>query len=299
MDQLHGMWVFVAVAEEQGFAAAARRLNLSPPAVTRAIAALEASLGVSLLVRTTRHVRTTDAGQRYLEDAKRILAQVQMANETAQGVSGQPMGRISVTAPVMFGQMFVMPGIVEYLQSYPDTQVDAVFLDRVVSLLEEGFDVGIRIGQLADSNMLARKVGSVRLILVASPEYLSRQALPQTPADIKQHRIISSSSNSIAHDWHFQVNGHGQSIRIQPRLTVTTNQAAINAAKLGFGIARVLSYQVAQELANGELKIVLENFEPQPMPINIIHREGRLASNKIRSFIDVISKRLREDPALN
>ena len=299
MDQLHGMWVFVAVAEEQGFAAAARRLNLSPPAVTRAIAALEVSLGVSLLVRTTRHVRTTDAGQRYLEDAKRILAQVQMANETAQGVSGQPLGRISVTAPVMFGQMFVMPGIVEYLQSYPDTQVDAVFLDRVVSLLEEGFDVGIRIGQLADSNMLARHVGSVRLILVASPEYLSRQALPQTPVDIKQHCIISSSSNSIAHDWHFQVNGQGQSIRIQPRLTVTTNQAAINAAKLGFGIARVLSYQVAQELANGELKIVLEHFEPQPMPINIIHREGRLSSNKVRSFMDVMTKRLRAHASLN
>jgi len=295
MDRLHLMTVYVAVAEEQGFAAAARRLGFSAPAVTRAVAALEESLGVKLLNRTTRYVRATEAGLRYLEDARRIIQQVQAADEAATGINSEPRGHLAITAPVMFGRLFVMPGIVDYLQRYPDTQVDAVFLDRVVNLLEEGLDVGIRIGELADSSMRALSVGSVRHIVCASPDYIKRCGLPQTPQDLLQHTLISSSAAHSLTDWRFA----NQSLRIKPRLTVTSNDGAIEAAREGLGITRLLSYQVAASLAAGELKILLENFEPAPLPVSIVHREGRFASSKVRSFIDLMAARLRADKALN
>jgi DNA-binding transcriptional LysR family regulator len=295
VDRFHLMSVFVAVAEEQGFAAAARRLHLSPPAVTRAVASLEEQLGVKLLNRTTRYVRATEAGQRYLEDSRRILAEVNAADEAAAGINAEPRGHLSVTAPVMFGRMFVMPGIVEYLESYPGTEVSAIFLDRIVSMLEEGIDVGIRIGELPDSSLRALRVGSVRLVLCASPDYLESHSLPRQPKDLLDHSIIASSAGSGVVDWRFE----SASLRIQPRLTVTTNDAAIEAAREGFGITRLLSYQVAPQLATGELKIVLSEFEPPALPIHIVHREGRYASARIRAFVDLIAKRLRAVKALN
>ena len=169
MDRFHTMSVYVAVAEEQGFASAARRLGMSPPAVTRAIATLEQRLGVRLLQRTTRHVRTTEAGQRYLEDARRVLAEVDAVDEAVSGINAEPRGHLAITAPVMFGRMFIIPGIVEYLEHFPDTEISALFLDRDVNLLEEGVDVAVRIGELADSSMRALRVGSVRQVVCASP----------------------------------------------------------------------------------------------------------------------------------
>jgi len=298
MDQLHLMQVYVAVAEEEGFAAGARKLSISPPAVTRAIAALEEKLNVKLLHRTTRHVRTTEAGERYLMDARRILHEVQVANEAVIGINAKPQGKLAITAPVLFGQMFVMPAIVDYLQRYPDTEVEGVFLDRVVNLIEEGLDVGIRIGQLPDSSMRALRVGTVRLILCASPEYLKQKGIPQSPDDLLNHDCIHSRAVNASNEWHFGESDQ-QKIKIKPRLIVSTNDAAIAAAKSHFGITRLLSYQVAPLLASGELKIVLENHEPAPRPIHIVHREGHLASTKVRAFIDLIAKKLRNDKALN
>lgn len=301
MDQLHLMTVFITVAEEQGFAPAARRLNMSPPAVTRAIASLEDTLGIKLLNRTTRYVRVTEAGERYLEDARSILVAVEQANEAAIGINSEPKGNLIVTAPVLFGQKYVMPGVVEYLNTYPETQVDAVFLDRVVNLLEEGFDVGIRIGQLPDSTLHAKTVGEVRLVLVASPEYLARHGIPQTPEELKQHTLIASSAGNMTHDWQFsqrQQKGK-KTIRIQPRLTVTSNQAAIDAATAGLGIARLISYQVADELKDVTLKTILSDYQLPAMPVHIIHREGRMASSKVRCFIDLMAQRLQEDKTLN
>lgn len=299
MDHLHLMNVYVAVAEEQGFAAAARRLGMSPPAVTRAVASLEERLGVKLLNRTTRFVRTTEAGVRYLEDARRILADVDAANEAAAGINAEPRGHLAITAPVMFGQKYVMPGIVDYLQRYPDTEVDAVFLDRVVNLVEEGLDVGIRIGQLPDSSMRALRVGSVRVIVCASAGYVKRNRCPLRPEDIKEHTVITSSAGSLSQDWHFELEGAPRVVRIHPRLTVTTNDAAIQAAREGFGITRLLSYQASEYLESGELEIMLEKYEPPALPVHIVHREGRLTSTKVRAFIDLIVERLRQDKALN
>jgi DNA-binding transcriptional LysR family regulator len=299
MDRFHLMHVFVAVAEAEGFAAGARRLGMSPPAVTRAVAGLEERLGVKLLNRTTRYVRTTEAGQRYLEDARRILAEMDAADETAAGINAEPRGHLAVTAPVLFGRMFVMPGIVEYLERYPGTEVSAVFLDRIVNLLEEGLDVGVRIGELPDSSMRALRVGSVRLVLCASPKYLKRRGVPRTPKDLLEHSTIASSAANGAFHWRFGTSSGIRPLRIRPRLTVTTNDAAVEAALRGFGITRLLSYQVAPQLAAGELRILLEKYEPAPWPIHIVHREGRYASAKVRAFVDLMAERLRADRALN
>ena len=299
MDRFHQIQVYVAVAEEQGFAAAARRLQLSPPAVTRAVAALEETLGVKLLNRTTRYVRATEAGQRYLEDARQILARLESADEAAAGINAEPRGHLAVTAPALFGRKFVMPGIVDYLQRYPEMEVAAVFLDRVVSLLEEGMDVGVRIGDLADSSMRALRVGTVRSVVVAAPEYLARHGVPQAPHDLLAHSTIVSSAGSFSLGWKFTSSVGEHPLRVKPRLSVTTNDAAVAAASQGLGITRLLSYQVAEEVAAGRLEILLRDFEPPAYPVHIVHREGRYSSAKVRAFIDLLAARLRADKTLN
>lgn len=298
MDRLHSMSVFVAVAEEESFAAAARRLNMSPPAVTRTIAALEAHLGIKLLTRTTRFVRATDAGLRYLESARRILAEADEADEAAAGVHASPRGRLAVTAPVLFGSMHVMPGVVAFLERYPDVSVNAVFLDRVVNLLEEGIDVGVRIGELPDSTMRAIPVGWVKRVICASPDYLARHPELNEPRDIGGQTVISASPISPGLDWSL---GHGKqqiNIKVQPRLSVTNNAAAIDAALMGFGITRLMSYQVAAYLATGQLVRLFPEYEPPAMPIHIVHLEGRQASAKVRALVDVLVEQLRGNTAL-
>ena len=299
MDRFHLLKVYIAVAEEQGFSSAARRLAMSPPAVTRAVASLEGELGVKLLNRTTRYVRATDVGLRYLEDARRILGELESADEAAVGINAEPQGHLAVTAPVLFGRLFVTPGIVDYLKRYPKMEVDAVFLDRVVNLLEEGLDVGVRIGELPDSSMRALRVGSVRLILCASPAYIAEHGIPKHPDELLEHTIIASKAGSGSIDWRFSIANKNKLIAIKPRLMMTTNDAAIAAAVKGFGITRILSYQVAPELASGDLKIIMENFEPAPKPVHIVHREGRNEAVKVRAFVDLLADKLRGDKALN
>jgi DNA-binding transcriptional LysR family regulator len=298
MDRLNSMAIFVAVAEQEGFAGAARLLNISPPAVTRAVAALEEHLGVKLFNRTTRFVRLTEAGQRYFEDAKRIIAAADEADEAATGINAEPKGHLVVTAPVLFGRLYVMPSISDYLQRYKETEVTALFLDRIVNLLEEGVDVGIRIGELPDSSYKALRVGQVRRVLCASPSYLAEHGIPSAPEDLVKHQLIVAGATSSTVDWRFEDMGSPVTIRVKPRLRVTSNDSAIEAAILGLGITRLLSYQVTQQLASGELIIILSGYESKPMPINVIHREGRYASAKIRSFVDLISMQLRSDASL-
>jgi DNA-binding transcriptional LysR family regulator len=299
MDRFHQMQVYRAVAEEEGFAAAARRLKLSPPAVTRVISALEDQLGVKLLDRTTRYVRVTDAGQRYLEDCRRILADVEAADEAAAGIHGEVRGHLAITAPILFGRLFVMPGIIDYLQRYPGMEVSALFLDRIVNLVEEGLDVGVRIGELPDTSLRALRVGSVRTVLVAAPAYLQQNGLPGSPAELSRHTIIASSAVSQDLNWRFRHGNDERAVRIKPRLTVTANDAAIAAAVSSFGITRILSYQVASHLADGSLNILLSEFEPAPWPVHIVHREGHHAAARTRAFISLLAERLRDDKALN
>ena len=299
MDRFHQLQVYVAVAEEEGFAAAARRLQLSPPAVTRAVAAQEDTLGVKLLDRTTRYVRATEAGRRYLEDARQILAGLEAADEAAAGINAEPRGHLAVTAPVMFGRLFVMPGIVDYLERYPDMEIEAVFLDRSVNLLEEGLDVGVRIGELPDSSMRALRVGSVRHVLVAAPTYLERHASPRVPQDLREHTLIAPAAGGFGRGWRFSDTAGEHPLKVDARLTVTSNDAAISAAQAGFGIARLLSYQVTAEVEAGSLRVLMAQYEPRAYPVHILHRESRHASAKVRAFIDLLAQRLRGDSALN
>lgn len=298
MDRFQLMSVFISVVEEQGFAAAARRLNMSAPAVTRSIAALEEHLGVKLLQRSTRVVRTTDAGHRYLEDARRIIQEVEIADEIASGINSTARGLLTVTAPVLFGRMFVMPGIVNYLRQYPLTSVSVMFVDRSVNLLEEGIDVGVRIGHLPDSNMRAIRVGSVRIVLCASPEYLQQNGIPETPDNLQEHQMIASRAGNHLLDLRFKTHGREREMQFKSRLSTNTNDAAMEAALQGFGITRLLSYQVGTHLASGALQTVLTAWEPDPLPIHILHSEGRCSASKVRSFVDLMAEQLRSTPSL-
>jgi len=292
------MKVFVGVGEEESFAAASRRLDLSPAAVTRAIAALEEQLGVKLLARTTRSVRLTEAGRRYLDDSRQILASIVEANEAVAGANATPRGNLAVTAPVLFGKAFVMPCVVRYLKDFPEVDVSAYFLDRVVNVVEEGMDVAVRIGHLPDSGMRAIRVGQSRRLLCASPDYLARSGVPEHPADLLQHTIIAASGISPRVDWKFGAADDPTMVHMKPRLMVTSNDAAIAAAVSGLGIARLLSYQIADELAEGRLTVVLADYEEAPWPIHVLHRESKFGSAKVRNFIDVLTHYLRSHPHL-
>lgn len=299
MDRFHLMAVFVAVAEEESFAAAARRLRVSPPAVTRAVAFLEERLGVRLLTRTTRLVRTTEAGARYLDDARRILLEADEADEAAAGINATPRGSLAVTAPMLFGRLYVMPVITAYQRAFRETTVSALFVDRVVNLLDEGLDVGIRIGPLPDSSLRAIRVGQVRRVICASPAYLAKHGVPKVPADLAKHRIIAATAVSAGSEWTFGKGKERIGVRIKPRILVNTNDGALEAAKDGFGLTRLISYQVAHELAAGTIKTVLSAYEEVPLPIHVVHREGRHRSAKVRSFVDMAAERLKADKALN
>lgn len=299
MDRLYLMSVFVAVAEAESFAKASRNLGMSPPAVTRAITALEDKLGVRLLTRTTRVVRLTEAGARYLEDSRRIMTEVDEADESAAGINATPRGQLHVTAPVLFGKMFITPVILEYLDRHAAVNVTALFLDRVVNLVEEGIDIAIRIGELPDSSLRAAKVGMVRQVVVAAPLYLQRCGVPLHPTDLQSHRIVAAMGIATLPDWKFHANGKPIPVRVVPRMTVTTIESAIEAVRAGWGITRLLSYQAEPYLKQDQLKTVLGEFEPPALPIHVVHQDGRRPTAKVRAFVDLVVERLRADPALN
>jgi len=299
MDKFNLISIFVAVVDTNGFAGAARKLNISPPAVTRAINELETRLNVRLLTRTTRSVRVTDAGARYVEDCRRIIAELADADESVGGAHGVPRGRLTLTAPMLFGAKFVTPIVTEYLQRYSEVGATCLFLDRVVNMMDEGVDVAIRIGELPDSSMQAIRVGQVRSVICASPAYLKKHGIPKSPDDLHNHTIISANSVTPAPEWKLVGNGVDHSVKLQSRLNTSTNDSAVVAAVAGFGLTRLLSYQIADYLRDGQLKTVLGDFEPRMLPIHVVHREGRHASQKARAFIDLAVERLRANTALN
>ncbi|SAM33862.1 LysR family transcriptional regulator [Pseudomonas sp. 1 R 17] len=299
MDRFHEMQVFLAVAEEEGFAAAARRLNTSPPSVTRAIAAMEARIGTQLLARTTRSLHLTEAGQRYLEDCRRILAELDEAEEAAAGSYSIPCGHLTVTAPVLFGELYVAPVLGEYLDRFPLVNINALLVDRVVNMVDEGVDVAVRIGHLHEPGQQAIKVGEVRRVVCAAPAYLAQQGRPRHPSQLRETKLAASSSSQLLSEWTFVEGGQPLAVPVEPRLVVTANNAAINLARVGWGITRVLSYQVAAAVAAGELEIVLEDFEPAALPIQVVFQKSPRVPAKILTFVDFLSHRLGQDAALN
>jgi DNA-binding transcriptional LysR family regulator len=288
MDRIDAMQAFVAVADLRGFAPAARKLRLSPPAVTRLIAALEERLGARLLQRTTRSVALTDAGARYLERARRILADVEEAELAAEGERIRPSGKLVVSAPVGFGRLHVGPMMSAYLKRYCDVFAELRLEDRMVSLVEDGIDLAVRIGHLADSSLVARQVGEMRRIMVASPAYLKRHGEPKTPAEIAAHQTIQFGASSASGEWRFIEDGREFRVDIVPRLSTNSADAAVQYAEAGGGLTRVLAYQAADAVRRGKLKIVLQAFEPPPLPIHIVYPTSRLLSAKVRAFIDLV-----------
>jgi DNA-binding transcriptional LysR family regulator len=288
MDRLEAMQTFVTVADLRGFAPAARKLGLSPPAVTRLIAALEDRLGVRLLQRTTRKVALTDAGVRYLERVRRILADIEEAELAAEGERSRPTGRLVVSAPVGFGRLHVSPVMTAYLKRYPEVSSELRLEDRMVSLVEDGVDLAVRIGQLPDSSLVARQVGAMRRIVVASPAYLKAHGEPKTPGALALHQIIQFGASAATADWLFGKDGDEVRINVTPRLTTNVADAAIQYAEAGGGLTRVLAYQAASAVKRGRLRVVLQKFEQGALPIHIVYPTSRLLSAKVRAFVDLV-----------
>jgi DNA-binding transcriptional LysR family regulator len=290
MDRLDAMQAFVTVADLQGFAPAARKLGLSPSAVTRLIAALEERLGARLLQRTTRSVTLTDAGTRYLERARRILADVEEAEGAAEGERTRPGGRLVVSAPVGFGRLHVSPIMSAYLKRYPEVSGELRLSDRMINLVEEGVDLAVRIGHLPDSTLVARHIGAMRRIVVAAPAYLKERGEPKTPHEIPSHQTIQFGAMTAQPDWRFVDGGDEIRIVCTPRFTTNSADAAVQYAEQGGGLTRVLAYQAAASLKAGRLKIVLEKFEQPVLPIHIVYPTSRLLSAKVRAFIDLAAE---------
>lgn len=288
MDRLDAMTAFVAVADLNGFAPAARRLRLSPSAVTRLVAALEERVGARLLQRTTRSVTLTEVGARYLERARRILADVEEAEHSAQADRASPSGHLVVSAPVGFGRRHVTPLISAWLKRYPDVAGELRLTDRVVNLVEDGVDCAIRIGHLPDSSLVARAVGDMRRIVVASPAYLATRGTPTTPQALTAHDTIQFGALSAAPEWRFVETGREVRVALKPRFTTNVADVAIWHAEQDGGVTRVLAYQAADALAAGRLTVVLRQFEPPPLPIHIVYPTSRLLSAKVRSFVDLV-----------
>ena len=282
------MQAFVAVADLHGFAPAARKLQLSPSAVTRLIAALEERLGARLLQRTTRSVALTDAGARYLERARRILADVEEADGSAREERNRPSGRLVVSAPVGFGRLHVGPVMTEYLKRYPEVACELRLSDHLVNLVEDAVDAAVRIGHLADSSLVARQVGEMRRIVVASPAYLKRHDEPKMPEAVASHQIIQFGASAATAEWRFVEDGREIRADVTPRFSTNSADAAIQYAEQGGGLTRVLAYQAADAIRHGRLKIVLQKFEQPPLPIHIVYPTSRLLSAKVRAFIDLV-----------
>ena len=295
MDRIQAMATFLAVVETGGFASAARRLNVSPSVVTRAVSELEEHLGVRLLTRTTRHVRVTEAGMRYAESCRTILVDIEEADSAAAGAHAMPRGQLTVTSSVNFGCMYVSPIARNYLSQFPEVGINCWFVDRMVNLVDEGVDVAIRIGELPDSSLQAIKVGQVREVLCASPTYLRQRGTPKRPEDLSQHVVIAATGVTPTPEWKFRDGSRSATIRLQPRFTTTMNEAAAECAVAGFGITRLPLYQIARRVKEGSLALVLEDFEHPAVPIHVVHREGRHGTRKVRAFIDMAVEALRND----
>jgi DNA-binding transcriptional LysR family regulator len=294
MDRLSAMQAFVAVAELEGFAPAARKLSVSASAVTRMVAALEERLGVRLLQRTTRSVTLTDAGARYLDRARRILAEIDEAEDSAHAEQARPTGRLTVSAPTLFGRMHVGPLMGEFLGAHPQVTGELLLADRMVNLVDEGIDLALRIGRLEDSSLIVRKAGETRRVLVASPAYLQRHGVPSVPPDLSAHQVIQVLPLAPTLEWTFRAAPHstGDDVRVNVAAHYVTNSvdAALWHAEHGGGLTLALSYQVMESVHAGRLRLVLTEHEPPPLPIQWVYPTSRLLSAKVRAFIDLATR---------
>jgi DNA-binding transcriptional LysR family regulator len=293
MDRLQSMRVFLAVVDAGSLSAAGRRLGMPLATVSRKVSDLEAALKTQLLIRSTRQLTLTESGRGYTEACRRVLEDVDEAERAAAGEYSEPRGELVVTAPVLFGRLQVLPVLTEFLRAYPNVTVRLALGDRILNLFEDHVDLAIRIGELPDSGLVATRLGSIRRIVCASPEYLSRKGTPQQVHDLTAHDCISFEPFALGNTWRFEVDDVEVAVPIHPRLTVSTAEAAIDAAVSGSGVTSVLCYQAESSLRNGQLALLLESFELPSIPVSFVYaNQGRLPL-KLRALLDFAAPRLR------
>jgi DNA-binding transcriptional LysR family regulator len=295
MDRLDAMKVFVVALDEGSLAGAGRKLGRSPAAVSRAIAFLEQRAGTELLHRTTRSIKLSEEGERYAETCRRVLTELEEADVIAGGARSVPRGTLVLTAPVMSGELFLRPILDAFLDATPTVSARLLLVDRPVNLMDEGIDIAMRIGDLADSSMVAQRIGESRQVLVAAPRYLKQNPRIREPADLVKHQIITMSH--MPSSWVFPpLSGSTvpRTVQFSPRLAINSIRAAVASAVGGLGIARVFSYQVAEHVRQGELEILLADHERPPLPVHMVAPHGRLSAPKVRAFMDYAVPRLRK-----
>lgn len=294
MDRIDAMKVFVVALDEGSLAGAGRRLGRSPAAVSRAIAFLEAHVGAELLHRTTRSIRLSEAGERYAAACRRVLAELDEADNVAGGERAAPRGTLTLSAPVISGEMVLRPILDAFLDAYPTVSARLMLVDRAVNLIDEGVDVALRIGELADSSMVATRIGEVRRVVVAAPRYLKQNPRIEEPGDLAKHQIITMAH--LPNSWTFPPlagSSVPRSVQVTPRLVTNSIRGAVASAAGGRGVALFFSYQVSEQVQNGELEIVLAGHEPAALPVHVITPQGRLSVPKVRAFLDFAVPRLR------
>lgn len=297
MDRLASMEAFVRVAEAKSFSEAARRMRASKSAVSRLVTALEADLGARLFHRTTRSLALTEVGQGYFERASRILADIEEANLSVSQLQSAPRGRLRVSAPMSFGFLHLAPAIPDFLARYPDVEVEMTANDRFVNLVDEGFDVAVRIGNLEDSSLVARKLAPIRQAVCASPAYLQARGVPASPGDLKGHECLHYSNVAMSHEWRFIApDGRLWPVEVKGRLTANNGDALKSAAIKGLGLVRLPTYLAGSDLQSGALVAVLNEFLPQDLTLNAVYPHSRHLSPKVRAFVDFLAERFGPRP---
>lgn len=296
MDRLEAMEYFVAAVEAGSFSAAGRQLNVPLPTISRKVADLEAHLNTQLLVRSTRKLALTEAGLSYLAAAKRILDQVDEAESQAAGEYSVPRGTLTITAPIVFGRLHVVPVVNAFLAEFPQINIYLTLSDHTLDLVDEHVDLAVRTGMLSDSTLVATKVGEIRRVVCGSPAYFSAHGTPKTLDDLAKHMCVTYTALASGMTWIFNPRDGKPSRGVRPlcRLKINTAEAAIDAAIAGVGLTNVLSYQVVKPVSEGKLSLILEDFEPEPTPVHVIHARQVLLPLKLRLFVDFAVSRLRQ-----
>lgn len=292
MLDLLSLQTFVRIADGGSLSAAARATGRSLPAVSRSLVQLEAELGVRLLHRTTRRSHLTDAGAQYLERCRRILAELDEANASVSDHGRSLAGPIVLTAPVLFGQMHIAPVVTEFLGTHPEVTVSLVLTDTIANIVEEGIDLAVRIGKLQDSGLVARRLGEVRRVACASPAYLKRRGTPQAPKDLAHHSCLRFGALSPTPYWEFHEAGKPRQVRVQGSFSSNEGASVIEAARGGLGVVVALSYQLQQPVAAGELRVILQAYEPARIPVHVILPSGRLQPARVRALADLLQARI-------
>lgn len=293
MDRLAAMSILRYVVDAGSLSAAGRRLGVPLATVSRKVSDLERHLGTRLLNRSTRQLTLTDAGRSFVAASRRILDDVAEAERAASGEYSAPKGELSLSAPIVFGRLHVLPVAMAFLKKFPDIDIRLMLSDRVVDLQEDRVDIAIRIGELPDSSMVATKVGLIRRVLCGSPAYFAAHGMPRHPKELATRDCISFSGLMSADSWTFETGKTGMAVAIRSRLVVNTAEAAIDAAVAGIGVTRVLSYQVAQAVRTGSLIVALREFEGPPSPVSLVHAGQPLLPQKLRAFLDFAAPLLK------